>query len=259
MNDETSLPVAIEPVFDPHVEASIEQPQDFTVFATNPADMIGAQKSIIEWCEQKSAAEKSEMAEAQTNLDAAKAHKWSSKGWANEVTKHAKKVEFYDKIKMALEAGYYIVPPFPIDLFAIRTKKYAPGGGWETYQWRDHHEKKAQILPAGHGDYVSPDPVLQKHSFQEPDGKGGQKMVPHWRASEWKEADFPFKLAKAEIMHATRAAMALKIFDQMGALPTHRAPDPIICGQILFPNHTGYGPRKAVTFFVSWWLDTKTL
>jgi hypothetical protein len=41
----------------------------------------------------------------------------------------------------------------------------------------------------------------------------------------------------------------------MGALPAARAPDPIICGEILLPHRKG----QAVTFFVSWWLDTKTL
>lgn len=237
------------------VETVVEQPMDFTVFANNPADMVGAQKSMILWCARKIQAEKAEQAEAQRNLDAAIAHKWSSAAWARQVKLFAEKVEFYRKVKMALEAGYYIVPPFPIDLFAIRTKQSYPRGKWQTYQWRDRHEKKAQILAAGEGRYVSPDPVLSQQSFPEKNSAGALVNKDYWRASEFKNADFPFKLAKSEIMGATRAAMALKLFDQMGALPTHRAPDPIICGQILMPHKKG----QAVTFFVSWWLDTKTL
>lgn len=243
----------------PALVEAIEQPTDFVVYANNPADMVGAQQSMILWCDRKIQAETAELAEAQRNLDAAKVHKWSTVAWAAQVKKHEKRMEFYDKIKMALEAGYYIVPPFPIDLFAIRTDRASPRGNWQTNNWRDHHEQKGQALSAGDGRYVSPDPTLAKEDFAESDGKGGTKAVTRWSADEWKEADFPFKLAKAEIMTATRAAMALKIFDQMGALPTHRAPDPMICGQILFPQQPSYGERKAVTFFVSWWLDTRSL
>ena len=78
-------------------------------------------------------------------------------------------------------------------------------------------------------------------------------MTEYW-AKEFKDIDFPFKLAKPQIMEATAAAMALKVFDQIGCLPQFRAPDPIICGQILKPKD-----RQPVTFFIAWWLDTKTL
>lgn len=241
------------------VDTLVEQPMDFTVYANNPVDMVSAQKSLILWAARKIQAAKTELTEAQANLDAAKSHKWGANGWDKQVRKHERRIEFYRKIKMALEAGYYIVPPFPIDLFAIRTDRGAPRLKWQTNSWRDHHEQKARVLAAGEGRYVSPDPTLASDSFNVSDGKGGTRAVTHWRPDEWREADFPFKLAKPEIMAATQAAMALKVFDQLGALPTHRAPDPIICGQICYPEHSGYGPRRAITFFVSWWLDTKTI
>ncbi len=252
MTDTTMLPATVDTV--------VEQPMDFTVFANNPADMVGAQKSLILWCARKIQAEKSELAEANRNLEAAKEHKWSPAAWAAQAKRIEKRVEFYRKIKIALEAGYYIVPPFPIDIFAIRTAQHAPRWKWQNNEWRDHHEQKARVLPAGEGRYVSPDPQLTSRTFREADGKGGIKDITRWTPQEWRDVDFPFKLAKAEIMSATRAAMAMKVFDQMGALPMHRAPDPIICGQILNPQVPSYGgPRKAVTFFVSWWLDTATL
>lgn len=247
MNDAAELPATVDTV--------VEQPMDFTVFANNPADMVGAQKSMILWCARKIQAAKAEREECQRNLDAAKANKWSPAAWTRQVKLQDEKADFYRKVKMALEAGYYIVPPFPIDLFAIRTNQATPRGKWQTYKWREQHEKKALVLPAGEGRYVSPDPILSHMQSQEKNHKGELVPKDYWRASEFKDADFPFKLAKAEIMNATRAAMALKVFDQMGALPTHRAPDPIICGQILMPHRNG----QAVTFFVSWWLDTKTL
>lgn len=237
------------------VQTVVDLPMDFTVFANNPADMVGAQKSMILWCARKIQAEKTELAEAQRNLDAAKANKWSPAAWQRQVKLLADKIEFYKKVKMALEAGYYIVPPFPVDLFAIRTDKPAPRGKWKRGVWRDNHEQKARVLPAGEGRYVSPDPKLTSITYDETRKDGSKYELTQWRPDEWKAADFPFKLAKAEIMEATRASMALKVFDQMGALPTHRAPDPIICGQILMPHRKG----QSVTFFVSWWLDTATL
>ena len=52
-----------------------------------------------------------------------------------------------------------------------------------------------------------------------------------------------------------------KIFDRLGVLPRVRRPDSVVCGEILFPNQTvhRWGQLKTVTFFVAWWLDTKTL
>jgi hypothetical protein len=47
----------------------LDEADDFTVFATNPADMVGAQRSMILWCARKIQAVKEEMAEAQVNLE----------------------------------------------------------------------------------------------------------------------------------------------------------------------------------------------
>jgi hypothetical protein len=237
------------------VSTILDEPMDFTVFANNPADMVGAQRSMILWCARKIQAEKTEMAEAQANLDAAKAHKWSPTAWAKQVKLRADKIEFYKKVKAALEAGYYIVPPFPVDTFAIRVKDGAsPKGNWTESGWH-RFEQAAKMLPAGEGQYVSPRPTREVQQFPKKKTNGSVVQIDHYRPMDFTAADFPFKLAKAEIMEATRAAMALKVFDRMGALPAARAPDPIICGEILLPHRKG----QAVTFFVSWWLDTKTL
>ena len=238
------------------VPTILDEADDFTVFANNPADMVGAQRSMILWCARKIQAIKGDLAEAQTNLDAAKANKWSPEAWAKQVKLHTDKIDFYKKIKIALEAGYYIVPPFPVDTFAIRVKDgAAPRGNWSTSNWRGAHDQAASRLPAGEGQYVSPRPSLESTNVQKKMTDGTMRAITHYRPDEYRVADFPFKLAKAEIMSAARAAMELKVFDRMGALPAARAPDPIICGEILLPHRKG----QAVTFFVSWWLDTKTL
>lgn len=237
------------------IPAILDDADDFTVFANNPADMVGAQKSMILWSARKIQSVKLELAEAQSNLDAAKVHKWSPAAWAKQVKLLTDKVEFYKKIKMALEAGYYIVPPFPVDTFAIKVKSGAkPKGNWTSSTW-SRFTHSAKMLPAGEGQYVSPDPRRVQADFPQKMKDGTERQIRHVKPIEFIAADFPFKLAKAEIMEATRAAMALGIFDRMGALPAARAPDPIICGEILLPHRKG----QAVTFFVSWWLDTKTL
>jgi hypothetical protein len=237
----------------------LDDPSDFTVVATDPAAMMTAQKSLILWCSRKIMAIKGEIITAKEQFDLAKKNKWNPAGWARELGKHEKREQYYRKIKIALEAGYYIVPPFPIDVFAIRTKRSSP----IRYdgQNRDNHDQPAQTLPVGEGRYVDPKPERRSYNETNPDGKGGTKIEKYYWASDYAAVDFPFKLARSEIRAATDAALGLKVFDRLGVLPRQRAPDPIVCGQILVPNQPFYrwAEPKAVTFFVAWWLDTKTL
>ena len=241
----------------------VDEPMDFTVIATNPAAMQEAQRSLILWAARKIQSVKEEIASATEQLELARKNKWSPAAWSREVLKHQKRADYYRKIKMALEAGYYIVPPFPIDIFAIRTKRNWPHH-YDSHS-PDNHDQPAQLLPAGEGRYVDPKP--SRRSFQTQEGvkkDGSQNMVTYFRADDYQPVDFPFKLARSEIREATDAALGLKIFDRLGVLPRQRAPDPIVCGEILLPNQPSYaysrfGTPKSVLFFVAWWLDTKTL
>ncbi len=240
------------------VDTVVDQPMDFTVIANRPKDMEAAQRSLILWAARKIQALKTEIADAQSQFELHKTNKWKTDGWRALIVKTERRAEFYRKIKMALEAGYYIVPPFPIDIFAIRTKRTTPHAYGGTNS--DNHNQPAQVLTAGEGRYVDPRPVRDNYVEEE---KRGDKMVPvrHYFATEYQEVDFPFKLARAEIREATDKAMVLKIFDQLGVLPRTRNPDPIVCGQIIIPGKPFYrfSQRDAVTFFVTWWLDTRTL
>src|SRR6202044_2175311 len=101
---------------------------------------------------------------------------------------------------MALESGYYIVPPFPVDTFAIRVKNNAsPRGNWTTSGW-ERFEQNAKMLAAGEGQYVSPHPSRRMSEFPRKKQDGTQIQVKHWMPGDFVPADFPFKLAKAEIM-----------------------------------------------------------
>ena len=236
-----------------------DMPMDFTVIATSPKDMEAGQRSLILWAARKIQAIKKEISEAAEQLKLHEEKKWNTKGWRSEIAKKERRAEFYRKIKMALEAGYYIVPPFPVDIFAIRTSKEFPKRMDSTNN--DNHDQPALILPVGEGRYVDPKPVRHSYGDEEKQRDGTMRSVTYYYATEFKDADFPFKLARAEIREATDKAMSLSIFDQFGVLPRVRKPDPIVCGQILVPDRPYYRfhQRDAITFFVAWWLDTRTL
>ena len=247
------------------VSTVVDEPMDFTVIATSPKDMEAAQRSLILWAARKIQSLKGELDVATEQLKVFQQKKWNTHGWRAQLLKLGRRIDFYRKIKAALEAGYYIVPPFPVDVFAIRTDRRVP----VRYDGSnpDNHDQLASILPMGEGRYVDPKPV--RNSYTETESHvvnhqtGEKKNVPvlHYYASEYSDVDFPFKLARAEIREATDAAMSLKVFDRMGVLPRVRKPDPLVCGQILVPGKTQYryAEPECVTFFVAWWLDTKLL
>lgn len=254
MSDDNSnqLPVRVETVMD-------DQSDDFTVVASSPAEMQGAQRSLILWAQRKIVGERELLKEAQEQHDIAKRNKWSPAGWARRISLSEGKIEYYKKIKMALEAGYYIVPPFPIEVFAVRTTAKKPT---VRTGWRDRDFARAQgiphdALPAGEGDYIGNQVATRTFMGSREDNKSSVYHQPY----KFQAVEFPFKLAKSAVMSETARAMALKVFDQLGIMGTvdrpaqAAVPDPIVCGQILPWFHK----RQPVTFFVAWWLDTKTL
>lgn len=227
---------------------------DITVFATKPHEMAAAQADMVEWSRARVAEAKADMADAQEGLRIAVENAWQTQVLERVVNRAAKMVQFYEKIHLALAAGYYIVPPFPIDIFTIRTDRRRPKEKRSASHW-ERHAQEARILPAGDGRYVSRDPSI--HQTTTP-AIGDAKAYTEYFAKEFRDVAFPFALAKPQIMEATAAAMALKVFDQLGMLPAVAKSDPIICGQILKPAQQRYR-ITAVTFFVAWWLDTRTL
>src|SRR3990167_3248360 len=242
------------------VETVVDMPMDFTVIAQSPKEMEKAQRSLILWAARKIQMVKNEIAEARTQFNLHKQNKWNVDGWRGQILKHERREQFYRKIKMALEAGYYIVPPFPLDIFAIRTKRERPHE-YHSHN-SDNHNQPAQVLAAGEGRYVDPRPVRESYDDTET-RQGKEVVVTKYFATEYQEVDFPFKLARAEIRTLTDRAMALKVFDRFGVLPRVRNPDPIVCGQIIVPNQPAYrlgrwsDNANVVNFFVAWWLDTR--
>src|SRR5580704_4500319 len=96
------------------VTTVVDDLSDFTVIATSPKDMEAGQRSLILWAARKIQSVKTEIDEIQGQLRLAIEHKWSTTAWRSQLLKQERRAEFYRKVKMALEAGYYIVPPFPL-------------------------------------------------------------------------------------------------------------------------------------------------
>lgn len=240
------------------VETVVDQPMDFTIVARNPAEMVTAQRSMILWAARKIQAEKELLADAESNLATAKAHKWKQGSWAARCTMSRSKIKFYCKIKGALEAGYYIVPPFPLDVFAIRTARADPKHQCQ-YDYHGMNAERPDPLPEGEGRYVAATPLPGGKNDQTEYDAVKKEYVPTGRkiqyASYYEAVDFPFKLAKPAVLSETVRAMALKVFDQMGVMPRTAAADPMVLGQIISPKRNA----PPVTFFVAWWLDTSTL
>jgi hypothetical protein len=121
-------------------------------------------------------------------------------------------------------------------------------------------QQLAESLPVGEGRYENPTPVGYVHSTT--DVVNGKEVVKHWATvADFADGiDFPFALARPEVLTAAQQVMALKIFDQIGALPrTNKNADPMVVGIINEHGGKSIWKGKRMTFLVVWFLDTNTL
>lgn len=227
------------------------------VFARDPAQMTKAQDAMIAWSERKIETKQSELRDFEQNLIIAKKNKWRASTLEAAVHRAKKKVVFYEKVRDALKAGYYIIPDMEIDLFAIRTTAKSPRANrvTSTSQWGlSIKGQNTNSPPTGKGDYVSPDRGHFDEDQHERVEKDGKKVIVKGKQwSDFTDPDFPFHFAKPEILEATAEAMKTKIFDEMGVMPRRRGGDPMVIGRITYRE--GYH-RKSLNFLVSWFLDT---
>ncbi len=235
-------------------DVAIARGDGFSFVATTPAQMEVAQHQMTIWCDQRIEQEKLEIADLERTIAEAQKAGMRDQAWKRRLGLSRAKITFYRKVKGALLRGYYIVPPFPVQLFAIRTKKQFPESEVEAVSWSSDFMQKAQRLPEGEGQWRSPFPTKESDSYEETkDGK--TVTVTEWFAGQWKEVDFPFKVVKPEVVAAVGKALQEKLFDALGVLPQYQSPDPIVIGQIIPPHR----PNDPLTFFVAWWMDPKDL
>lgn len=229
--------------------------EDVTLVALRPADMAPAQTDLVAWCDRKIAAVQRELADLETNLELATEHGWKHRSVEASLNRTRKRVLYYEKMKAAVEAGYVIIPNFPIDVFAVRVQRAKQREATSNYPYHaGYKEAKPELLPAGAGRYVDDQLFTSDESYDETiDGK--TKHVSRYVSGDYDTVDFPVTLVKPVVIEAIGRAMAQKVFDRMGTVQNQGGHDPIVVGQLLDPR----GNRRCVTFFVAWWLDTASL
>lgn len=221
--------------------------ENIQLTALVPHDMEPAQKQLIVWCDQKINSLKSDAKEFGDSISELATMKWATKPMKNQLAKVNKRILFFEKMKMAIEHGYTIVPNFPIQIFAIRTKFTNPLPQTNSSYWGDK-EQKSQELPVGKGEYQNPFPVVERERNELAGGKTESTSY----ATDWAELEFPLTMAKPEIINATNRAMLLECFDQFGIMPATRNDDPVIIGQLV-------NGAKTLSFMIAWHFDTKVL
>jgi hypothetical protein len=221
------------------------------IIALNPSELGIAQSSLTGWCEKKIGEWDVDLKLHTEALEHAVANKWKTEGHRKAVNKAAGKIKFYEKIKAAIEAGYILVPNFPLDIFAIRTNRQNPSGKPTDAKWNDFPQK-AQALPVGEGRFVSATPTKESYDEERTNKDGSKRDVTvYYPEALEEEIEIPMSLVKPEIMRAVDVARAQRIFDSIGVSTDQRG-DPIVCGQI---HESSAWSSKRLTFFLVWYVD----
>lgn len=230
---------------------------DLHLVAETPAEMAECHASLKEWCKWKVAAVKAEVDELKGAYEHAEAQKWKSSVLKRHWQLAEKRLTYYEKILQALEHGYYIVPNFPVEIFAIRTDRKKTIGKPATNYWGTFEQKDVTPLRQGEGEYKNPFPIIMQRDLPTQDNAGKETLKTHYYPGEWDDLEFPINMAKPQIMQTTDRAMALKLFDEIGILPKSKKEDPLIVGRI----NLKLGPysHKTVTFVLAWHLNTRDL
>lgn len=236
---------------------------DVHLVARNPHEMALAKSSLTMWLQQKIKQCDGETDELGEAAETAKRNKWQWKTLQNHCNLAKRRGDFYRKVLGAVDAGFTIVPNFPIDLFAVRVKRTSPKWtqGISTYSQGHARANTPDIKPdslvLGVGKYVSNVPTGTAGDYQEKKKDGTEVTKYFFTSTDFTDIQFPIECARPAVMNATAAAMALRLFDGVGICPQSRRGDPLIIGQVLGPK-VGYS-QKVISFLIAWHLDLRTL
>lgn len=245
--------------------------------ALNPAEMQSVQGSLKPWLEEKLSVIERDIKEANQGLTEARNNGWSTSALTYARNRAVDDETYYNKILMAVEAGYTIIPDFPISVFAVRSQ----GDKREEHRWTGRvgenwldHPLAADSLPAGAGEFRNPKPEVYTGFESQRTDDQGKKYFPYYKIRTGRPAGdikFPKTAARADLMQATAQAMELKAFDCVGiCLPVMasgatrriqenagRAGDPLIIGQVV---HKRIGSKqKVASFIIGWYLNLNDL
>lgn len=236
--------------------------------ARNPAEMQAARADMTAWLKGKLSEVELEVRELNASLSEARDHGWSTSALTRQRNKAVGQETFYFKLLTAVEAGYMIIPEFPIDIFAIRVTRSGvrQGSVTERGQWANPTvpDERPDVAAVGEGEYKSPSQLIRTTTRTEKNDKGESVTVKTARPTDFGELVFPLQAARPVVMNATAEAMALKVFDQIGICRPIRGEsqwqgkgDPLIIGQIL-GQRSGY-TQKHVSFIIAWHLNLNDL
>jgi len=229
---------------------------DTALIALNPGEMTLAQNNLVAWVNNKLEEVHSEMRSAQGMLKATEAAGMDIGRPRHLVNATKHRIFFYEKVKAALDAGYYIIPPFPVQAFAVGSAQSLPPARRVVSGWQGDHEVKGEVLPVGQGNYFNAEAKREVIGSTECKNKQGETYEQDvWENTAWRDVVFPFRAVRPEVIEAVGCALKRRIFDILGVLPTYRTSDPMVVGIIKNPSKGA----RSLTFFVAWWLDTRDL
>lgn len=111
---ETENPTMAIELAKPQALQTVPVAKDIELTATLPREMEMAQVQLIEWCKNKILELKADLADLDGAYNHAKKHAWKCSTFKTHALKCSKRIVYYEKVLAALEAGYCIVPNFPV-------------------------------------------------------------------------------------------------------------------------------------------------
>lgn len=255
-------------VREPEIVAETVELPTVHLVARNPEEMQAARNDMLAWLKSKLTTVEVEVREMNAALNEARTNGWKTDALQRARNRAIQLETFYFKMLMAVEAGYTIIPDFPLDIFAIRVQREHVTAGMResnsTYGWPDVPNEQSDRPPAGIGEYKNPSQLVR---HQEVKRKEGDKEVVTRYTTPTQFQDeiiFPMTAARPLVMNETAKAMALKVFDQIGIcrpveqgrIVSYGKGDPLIIGQILHQRASGI---KVVSFIIAWYLNLNEL
>jgi hypothetical protein len=257
MSDQALTTVVPEPV---------DEELEIHLAAKSTEEMSAAQDKLKAWLTAKIRQCRHDFGELDQACKIAIERKWGSSALKNQAAKAKLRLKFYGKVLAAVNAGYTIVPNFPVDIFAIRVDKSKPQVN--NYHTDGYYKSTPSVpsvptlaLPEGDGRYVN-DAPLGVPSYQTIKGQDGQsdKIRSWFKVTDYGEVEFPISCARPVVMEATAQAMAVKVFDAIGICPQRNIrKDPLIIGQIRLHPQRKWETPPHVSFLIAWHLDLRTL
>jgi hypothetical protein len=234
-----------------------EKIENVFLSARNSQELSAAKEKLATWLKAKIDFCEREATGLRKSAEHAKKMKWQHKPLLSAFSREMQRVTYYEKMLQAVEAGYTIIPWNWMDVFAVRVNRETPKrgeGDGADFQAAINRlpDAKGENLKAGVGRYVGDSVIGTATAYTKTENGKEITRYSAW-PTDFTEVDFPVMAAKPELMNATAAAMALKIFDEIGVAPNRRGRDPLILGTIKGP---GYVKQH---FLIAWYLDTRAL